>query len=272
MRISGAVPAVKLGANNAANINGVLAVDCHLLLMSDQTGKVKFMSVGLFSTRKQIFCNEGLKLLPLTAKIKRDASTRGESSVSRKIWFAAGFAVLVGCCNPANAGDTTYSYYPVSGDSAAEILNSMRRHQPVVGGMSAYATTASSFQPTWQTVTKAGKCQVSNYDVDIKFVMRLPKLASSSSVSGADRAAWQQFKTFVRAHEEHHRTIWLGCRSEHVAEVRQLGAAGCGELTAKLVKLQSRMRKSCDARHAAFDSKSRNPLRKQRFLKLAAGN
>lgn len=169
--------------------------------------------------------------------------------------------------------DTKYKYYPVNGKTAQEILNSIDRRGPSVSGVGAYATTYASYKQTGQMQKLSPNlCKVGNYDLDFAFVINLPRLKNEAALPKPERKAWRTFSAFVKAHEEKHRQIWLGCKREHMAKVRNISASTCGQVEAKVSKLLDQTRTTCNQRHVSFDAASRKPLGRQPLIKMAYGN
>jgi predicted secreted Zn-dependent protease len=161
---------------------------------------------------------------------------------------------------------TKYTYYSVTGKTAAELYKAMLRYGPHVNGAKAYAaTTATSSQDG--KLQQAKNCQIENYRLKIDFVIRLPKLKNEAELPSSDRSKWRQFTSFLRRHEETHRSIWLGCAQELENKVRAIKADNCGDADAKASKLWDAMRRSCSAKHDAFDVAEQKRLLRHPFVR-----
>ena len=162
---------------------------------------------------------------------------------------------------------TKYVYYPISGETAAEIYTGMLRYGPHVGGAKAYAaTTASSSQDG--TLRQGKSCLIQDYRLKINFVIKLPKISKEAVLPQPDRSRWREFTQFLKKHEETHRSIWLGCAGELEAQVKAIKAKSCEDADRKATRLWDKMRKACTGKHDAFDAAEQKRLLKQPFVRL----
>lgn len=180
------------------------------------------------------------------------------------------FIAVVGITGLAAAKPTQttrYSYYPIGGGSASEIYDSMMRKGPKVNGAKAYAATSA-------TTTQDGKllqgasCKVQDYRLKLEFVIKLPKIRNEKALPAADRKRWQQFSSFLKAHEETHREIWMGCAADLERQVRAIRAKSCDEADRKATQLWDRIRAACDRKHKAFDAAEQKRLMAHPFVKM----
>lgn len=162
---------------------------------------------------------------------------------------------------------TKYAYYTIAGDSAVEIYNSMMKKGPKVNGAKAYAATSA-------TTTQNGKllqgssCKVQDYRLKLDFVIKLPKIRNEKVLPAADRKRWQQFSGFLKAHEEQHREIWMGCAADLERQVKAIRARSCNEADRKANQLWDRIRAACNRKHEAFDAAEQKRLMAHPFVKM----
>ena len=162
---------------------------------------------------------------------------------------------------------TSYDYYTIRGDTAAEIYDSMIKRGPKVNGARAYAATSA-------TTTQKGKllqgpsCQIKDYHLKLDFVIRLPKIRNEKVLPAADRKRWQQFSTFLRTHEETHRKIWLDCAADLERRVEAIKAKSCKDADRKATQLWDKIRAACNIRHEAFDAAEQKRLMAHPFVDL----
>jgi predicted secreted Zn-dependent protease len=116
---------------------------------------------------------------------------------------------------------------------------------------------------------EGGMCRAANYNVNLNFVISLPKLASAGPSSAQAASAWKQFQSFVTTHEHHHRDLWTGCRDTHVLQARKTSARSCKQLADKLGTMWSKAQDTCQGYHAAFDRAQRAPLLAQPLIRAA---
>lgn len=166
---------------------------------------------------------------------------------------------------------TKYKFYPISGDTPVEIYSSMIKRGPDVNGVNAYASTTSTSSQSGKLVLQGKTCRVDEYTFNIDFTINLPKLKNETALKGQTAAKWGQFKSFLKVHEETHKSIWLGCAADLEVKVRALRTSDCKALDKEAAKLWKSMRKQCDKKHAAFDAAEQKRLLKHPFVRLVLG-
>jgi predicted secreted Zn-dependent protease len=186
--------------------------------------------------------------------------------------LAVGAAVLLSSWGSqqafaAPAFTTKYVYYKISGDSAAGVYLSMLKRGPHVGGAQAYAATSAESSQRGKLEFR-NSCRITDYQYSIAFTIRLPKLTNEGSLSPAARARWQQFSSFLRRHEETHRTIWMGCAQEIEDKVIALRGRSCDEVDRKAQAIREAIQKACNRKHVAFDAAEQKRLAKHPFVKM----
>lgn len=172
-----------------------------------------------------------------------------------------------GEADAAPAFTTKYVYYKISGDNAAGVYVSMLKRGPHVKGEKAYAATSAELSQRGKLeLTKS--CRIVDYQYRIDFTIRLPKLADETSLPANTRDRWQQFSTFLRKHEETHRSIWMGCANEIEAKVRAVRGRTCDEVDRKAQAIRDQVQNTCNRKHAAFDAAEQTKLAKHPFVKM----
>jgi predicted secreted Zn-dependent protease len=164
---------------------------------------------------------------------------------------------------------TVYKNYTIAGNNAGEVLVSMIRRGPVVGGVKAYATTLADFSQRGDMVGNAQTCRVKSYQFIGNFTITTPRLKNERALQGSSRAAWETFSKFLTRHEETHRAIWLQCGAAHEAQVRKLSGPNCRVVEAKARKLWEKTRNACRRKHEAFDAAEQRALMRQPLVRLA---
>jgi predicted secreted Zn-dependent protease len=183
-------------------------------------------------------------------------------------------SVLATCsvlATPAIAGPfekTKYKYYTINGSSAPAIYSAMIARGPDVNGVNAYASTSATSSQDGRLVAQGKSCRVDGYNFSINFTINLPKLKNESALTGQTAAKWSQFKSFLKVHEERHRSIWLGCARNLEAQVKALRTPNCKAFDRQAAQLWKKMRASCDKQHASFDASEQNRLIKHPFVKM----
>jgi predicted secreted Zn-dependent protease len=164
---------------------------------------------------------------------------------------------------------TVYKTYTIAGDTAGEVLVSMIRRGPTVGGVKAYATTLADFSQRGEMVGNARSCRVKSYQFIGQFTITTPRLKNEQALKGSSRAAWETFSRFLKRHEETHRALWLQCGAAHEAQVRKLSGSNCRVVEAKARKLWEKTRDACRRKHEAFDAAEQRALMRQPLVRQA---
>lgn len=176
-------------------------------------------------------------------------------------------SILAGEAAAAPTQKTKYKYYPVTGDTAAEIYRAMIRRGPDVNGVNAYASTSATSSQSGRLIAQGKSCRVDGYAFNIDFVINLPKLKNEGALNGTTAAKWSQFKSFLKTHEETHRSIWMGCAKSLEAQVKSLRTTDCKVLDKQAANLWKKMRGVCDKKHAAFDAAEQKKLLRHPFVR-----
>lgn len=162
---------------------------------------------------------------------------------------------------------TKYIYYAIYGDTPAAIYATLVKRGPRVGGVKAYAATTAVSSQSGQLI-QGSNCTLNDYRFKIDFTIKLPKLKNEAALKGATRTDWKKFSSFLKAHEETHRSIWLACAATLEAKVKAIQAKSCTELNEKSTKLWEQMRVSCAKKQDAFDVAEQARLLRHPFVKL----
>jgi len=176
-------------------------------------------------------------------------------------------------CTSAGAGVTSSSEfrdYRVSGTTQASLVG-YTKENPFPGDEGpAYANIRKTFSLSLQTKEDGNVCRPSAVNVNIDFVITLPKAVNASAITGNARASWYQFVGFARHHEETRRTIFLECGQAFVAKAMQLrSTSGCMALDAKIRSMFDAAKTACDRRQFAY-GRADDP--RVRYLSLFHGH
>jgi len=164
-------------------------------------------------------------------------------------------SLFAGSAFAAPKVSTKYKSYSVPGKSAQQLFQHMSRYGPHANGSPALATTAANFTHSAK-LNRKGKCRLQNYQVNMAFVITLPKARNRRSMSKSLRKRWDQFATHAKWHELQHRKIWVQCARRIEAKVRKMGGQkSCERAWARARQIANVQLKSCDAKHARFDDR-----------------
>ena len=167
----------------------------------------------------------------------------------------------------APAFTTRYAYYKISGENAADVYISMLKRGPHVRGEKAYAATLMESSQSGK-LQQTNSCRMINYRISAEFTIRLPRLADEKVLSPSVRSRWQQFSSFLRKHEETHRSIWMGCAKEMEARISRLRATNCDALEREAQAIRDQIQKACTRKHTAFDAAEQKRLSRHPFVQM----
>lgn len=178
--------------------------------------------------------------------------------------------IVLGCVVPVRgetSSTTSYTYYAVSGSTPREIYAAILRRGPTVQGAKALATTTADADERHTLRQTSSSCEVVDFNVRFHFVVNLPSIPNEYVLPPEDRALWQDFAAFLKAHELHHTKLWLGCAADLEDRVRALRLSTCDDLTHRADEMWKEMRASCGQSQADFDEEQRTELAQQPFLR-----
>ena len=161
---------------------------------------------------------------------------------------------------------TSTRYYNVSGTSRPALASKMRSN-PFRGDRGgAVANIRPKYSLDVQTKKTGSTCQVSAVNLNVRFVLTLPR-AKESAMSSVTRSSWRSFVSFARRHEQRHRSIYLQCAKNFAAKAQRLSGPSCSALKSKARRLLTAEDRACDRRHAAFDRAERGRLVNQSLFR-----
>lgn len=159
--------------------------------------------------------------------------------------------------------------YPVSGDTAGEIYESIKFISPRIAPNATFAFTSPYFKTTSKAKKGKSACGYSSFKTSSIFHFTLPQLASKRKAPPLLKKQWASFVDYLFEHEQWHRTNWLGCLEAYDGEALGLSAKSCEALDAKREKLFTSVKKRCVQQDEAFDFNFRKDVLKHPFIKAA---
>ncbi len=182
---------------------------------------------------------------------------------------AAAAVMLLGGPLPA-AADTAqsidYRYYTVSGRTPAEIYRSILDRGPRVAGEKAIATTTARAIQNYSLAQQGSSCRVTDNQLSFRFTVQLPRPTNISALSPQDRALWQQFTAFLKAHELQHTKLWLRCGAALDRKVLSIKTGSCKAAAQEAEELWGKLKVNCDKQQTSFDREQRSELAAQPFM------
>jgi predicted secreted Zn-dependent protease len=171
----------------------------------------------------------------------------------RRIALCAIAAVLALPVSAAVTSDTQYRTYSIGGTTEKTIVRYMRQHPYKGDHGDAYANLKHRYRLKLATSDNHGQCKVDRLDLDIDFMMTLPRSANPERLTGSARSAFNAFASFAKRHEEHHRASFIECGKAFAAKARQMEAGQCAALSSDIRALLRKAERDCEAKQRAFD-------------------
>lgn len=150
---------------------------------------------------------------------------------------------------------TDYLEYPVSGDSALAIVQSMLAGGPHYNGGHAYATTEVKVDPDTVQDTSNG-CRAADLTLNARFTISLPRHNSRARLSSRVGREYDSLHKVLLEHENKHRQIFLGCLNRMHQRIMALPAAdNCAAFSRQVKRITDEEWENCRALNQALDLK-----------------
>lgn len=190
----------------------------------------------------------------------------------KSLWIAAAATLLLGLGSQSGAAtvaSTNISYFTVNGTTPAEIYRSIVRKGPRVDGDRAIASAKATAIQDGKLTPDGNMCRVTDYRVKLVFTITRPRIKNEKVLPPRDRALWKQFTSFVEAHENEHKQVWLSCASELERKVKAIRASNCDKAAAQTNAMWKKMLANCDRKQKSFDAAQAEELIRQPFIQRA---
>ncbi len=191
--------------------------------------------------------------------LHRDRPGRTSSGIG-----AAVLAALLASAAPAESElrhTTEYRTNPIKGTTPDELWRSMAARPIIDEDGPALANITHDHKLAVQTKTSGKGCRVDGLDFTWRFVITLPKAVDEAGMSAATRGMWREFASYLKRHEEQHRTIFLACGTDFLAKAAKITAAGnCRGLERKVRKFIDKQYEACMARQRQFDREEKQSV------------
>jgi predicted secreted Zn-dependent protease len=128
---------------------------------------------------------------------------------------------------------TKINYYTVEATTAQSLNEQMITRGPMHGPGRAYANIVAKPDYSGQLV-QGSTCRVEDFLIEAEFIMTLPRLGAGTKLSRDVATRWESFQSFVRRHEEGHRTIWIETMDKAQTRITALRAPSCQELQVRI--------------------------------------
>ncbi len=186
-------------------------------------------------------------------------------------WTVAALVLIsAGLATTAQAKLTTqtsFNYFAVHGKTPREIYADLLAHGPQVGGVDALATTNVSFSQK-PVLAPGASCRMKSFSTRLVFRVTLPRLADDTTTPASARTSWARFASELRAHEAHHKAIWIGCANRLERQVLALKSSTCESFNAAYAEISRKNLAQCGAENQAFDASERLRFLTLPFMRL----
>ena len=163
-------------------------------------------------------------------------------------------------------------YYAVKGNTPASMVAYIVRNGPHGDRGRAMGTTTAKISQHVDLQTKGRGCTMRRHRLDVAITMRVPKLASGQKLSASTRSLFNGLASYVRAHENHHKSVFIQCAKRvdrKVAAIRR--GQSCGAVRAQIKRIFDTENNRCNAIHHAYDKREAVRVRKLPFIRKAVG-
>lgn len=165
--------------------------------------------------------------------------------------------------------DTVIKYYTVESTTASSLNEEMIAKGPLHGPGRAYANIVA--RPDYSGHLVQGRsCRLEGFTVRAEFTMTLPRLGENTRLPPSLLARWKSFETFVRRHEEGHRSIWIETMEEAEARISALSAPTCRQLQVEIDEVFQKHWSAGERRQIAYDLADQAKLVRHPLLVAAA--
>ncbi len=156
--------------------------------------------------------------------------------------------------------------YMVQGNTAQEVYQFIKTKSPRVTGNATFAFTMIATKTDKTEKTSADACRYSGFKTSAIFNYVLPKHADASVLKPKTRAKWRAFESYLKIHEQGHRTIWVACFAEYDTASRALSAKNCKALDKLREKTFTSIKRECLKKDEAYDVLFRKDVLKHPFV------
>lgn len=163
-------------------------------------------------------------------------------------------------------------YYAVRGNTPQTLLTYMLRNGPHGEGGRALGTTSATISQNMNLEQLRNGCRIRNYRLDVAITMSLPRLEAGQRLDASVRSRWNGLAAYVRAHENHHKTVFLNCAQRIDARIRAVGRTQtCSEVRSRVRAIFNEENSKCDRIQQAYDQKETSRVRNLPFIRQASG-
>jgi predicted secreted Zn-dependent protease len=192
--------------------------------------------------------------------------------MSRKLDLGLATAILAVSVSTAVAGETSRTaYYPVQGQTAKKIYQSIKTLSPKITSKASFASTVIATKTASKLQQAKGFCSYRTFSTSAIYVFSLPRHLAPAEVPASTLAKWQNFVAYLKTHEEEHRNMWRQCFADYDREAIRLVEPNCEALDRRRETLFTSIKRKCVAKDKAFDLAFGKEVRREPFVREALG-
>lgn len=156
---------------------------------------------------------------------------------------------------------TEYRENPIRGTTPEQLWRSMRARPIIDEDGPAIANITHDHKLVVKSEKSGGSCRSKKIDFTWRFVITLPKAVDKAGMSTNTRRMWREFTTYLKRHEEHHRTIFLGCGRKFLADAAKItGGRSCFGFKRKIRRFIKDKYDACMKKQRAYDRRERSTI------------
>lgn len=162
-------------------------------------------------------------------------------------------------------------YYTVHGSTPRDLLVYMLRNGPHGNHGRALGTTNANIRQSARLSPRGKGCVVQKHNLDVKMTLHLPRLAKGQKLTASDRNRWNGFAAYVKKHENHHKTLFIGCARRIDSKVRSIPQnQSCRAIAAKIKAIFADEDARCGRANQAYDRNEAKRVVKLPFMRQAS--
>ena len=144
--------------------------------------------------------------------------------------------------------------YRVYGKTPGQLVSYMKRRPFRGDNGPAMANIRPRYNLTTATTKNKRGCKIKRLNLNVRFIMTLPKSMDKRKQSKKTQNVWRSFRKFTQRHEERHRKIYMRCARDFVRAATAIAPMrSCRQLKNEIKKRLKAHEKACDQKHLAFD-------------------
>jgi predicted secreted Zn-dependent protease len=159
--------------------------------------------------------------------------------------------------------------YPVTGKTAAEVYDNIKKKAPRVAANATFAFTLIATKTIKPEIQTAQTCRYRSVKTSAIYIIYIPRHTELALLRAPTQRKWKNFMTYLAQHENTHHLFWQACFKDYDARAKALTASTCADLDALRETLFTQIKKGCLGQDEAFDVRFRKEVLSEPFVKEA---